>query len=113
MKFTLKNASEFGWDGLKGHAYNSTEDFPNASGAYFEVTGSHGKVKTTKSDRIYFIIDGNGEFIIDGNIIEVTKTDMVIVPKNTPYDYKAKGGTLKMFLVHTPAYTPEHDIKLE
>ena len=44
MKFKLKDASQFGWDGLKGWAYNSKDDFLNASGAYFEVTGSHGMV---------------------------------------------------------------------
>jgi len=113
MKFTLKKAFKFGWEGLKGWAYNSRGDFPNASAAYFEVTGSHGKVKTTKSDRIYLVLDGQGEFTIDGKIIPVEKTDVVIVPKNTPYDYKATKGTLKLFLVHCPAFDPEADVKLE
>ena len=113
MKYVLKKAYQFGWEGLKGWAYNSKDDFPNASAAYFEVTGSHGKVKTTKSDRIYFVLEGQGEFIIDGKIISVEKTDVVIVPKNTPYDYKAMKGTLKLFLVHCPAFDPEADVKLE
>ncbi len=69
MKFTLNKAFKFGWEGLKGWAYNSKDDFPNASAAYFEVTGKHGKTKTTKSDRIYFVIDGEGEFIINGKTI--------------------------------------------
>ena len=81
--------------------------------AYFEVTGRHGKVKSTKSDRIYLILDGQGEFIIDGKIIPVGKRDVIIFPKNTPYDYKAEKGTLKLFLVHCPAFDPEADVKLE
>jgi mannose-6-phosphate isomerase-like protein (cupin superfamily) len=113
MKFSLKDASKFGWKGLTGFAYNSKDDFPNASAAYFEVTEKHGKVKTTKSDRIYVVIDGEGEFTINGKIIPVQKMDVVIVPKNTPYDYRATKGTLKLFLVHCPAFDPKAEIKLE
>lgn len=113
MKYILKKAYKFGWEGLDGWAYNSKDDFPNASAAYFEVTVKHGTVKTTKSDRIYLILDGKGEFIINGEVIPVKKTDVVIVPKNTPYDYQAREGILKLFLVHTPAFDPEADVKLE
>lgn len=114
MKFTLKGAKEFGREGLKGFAYNSAEDFLNASAAYLEVTGRHGKIKTTTSDRIYYVLDGNGIFTIGDENREVQKTDVVIIPKNTPYDFKAMNGSvLKMFLVHTPAFDPDTDIKLE
>lgn len=113
MKFTLKNARQFGWDGLKGYAYNDSRDFPNASGAYFEVTRSHGKVKTTKSDRVYYVLEGKGEFIVAGETISVEPTDVVIVPKDTEYDYRATSGTMKLFLVHTPAYDPDAEVKLE
>ncbi len=81
MKFLFRVAKKFGWGGLKGWAYSSKENFPNASAAYFEVTGSHGKVKTTKSDRVYFVLGGKGEFIINGRGILVKKSDVVIIPK--------------------------------
>lgn len=110
MKFKLEDGKEFGWEGLDARAYNSKEDFENASAAYFEVDGSHGKVKTTRSDRVYYVIDGSGKFIIDGEEVEVEKTDVVIVPKDTPYDYE---GKMKLFLVHCPAYDPEAEVELE
>lgn len=113
MRFTLKGARQFEWKGLKGWPYNSKEDFARASGVYLEVVGSHGKTKTIKSDRIYFIVDGEGEFIINEEVIPVEKSDMVIVPKDTPYDYRAKEGVLKLFLVHTPAFDPDCEVKLE
>ena len=113
MKFSLKDAHEFKWEGLKGWAYNSKEDFANASGAYFELTGSHGKVRTDKSDRVYFVVGGEGEFTIGGKVFSVGEKDVVIVPKNTPYDYRARGGVLKLFLVHTPAFDPDFEIKLD
>lgn len=110
MKFKLKDAAGFGWEGLKGWAYNSKEDFANSSAAYFEVDGAHGKVKTTKSDRVYLVLEGSGEFIINDKTIQVEKTNVVIVPKNTPYNYK---GKMKLFLVHCPAFDQDAEIKLE
>ena len=113
MKFSLKDAPEFSWDGLKGQAISSADDFPAASAAYFEVTGRHGKVKSKVSNRVYFVLDGEGEFTIDGDVERVIKDDIIIVPKNTPYDYRATKGTLKMYLIHTPAYDREAEVRLE
>lgn len=113
MRFSLKRARKFGWKGLKGWVFNSKTDFKNASAAYFEVTGRHGKIKTKKSDRIYFVIDGHGEFSVGKKVFRVKKNDVVIVPKNTPYDYRTLNGKLKLFLVHTPAFDPKAEVNLE
>ena len=113
LKFKLKDAYKFGWKGLKGVAYNSKEDFKKASAALFEVTGRHGKVKSLVSDRIYLVLEGKGEFIANEKIVPVEKNDVIIIPKNTPYDYKAVRGTLKLFLVHAPAFDENKEVKLE
>jgi len=113
LKFKLKDAHKFGWKGLKGLAYNSKEDFKRASAAIFEVTGRHGKVKSLVSDRIYLVLEGRGEFIINGKKVPVEKNDVIIVPKNTPYDYKAVKGKLRLFLVHAPAFDESKEVKLE
>ncbi|MCD6477996.1 MAG: cupin domain-containing protein [Candidatus Aenigmarchaeota archaeon] len=113
-KFTLKEAYDFGWEGIKGKAYNNSSDFKDASVALFEVTGRHGKVKSLVSNRVYYVLEGEGEFIIDEKTIPVKPTDVIIIPKNTPYDYKAiKGTVLKLLLVHTPSWAPEKEVKLE
>ena len=110
MKFTLRKATEFGWKGLKGYAYSSKKDFKNASAAYFEVQTHHGKVKNRLSDRIYYVLEGKGRFIINNKIFPVIKTDLIIVPKNTSYDYV---GKMKLFLVHVPAFDQKYEMKLE
>ncbi|MDD5163335.1 MAG: hypothetical protein PHD95_03960 [Candidatus ainarchaeum sp.] len=110
MKFKLKNAEKFGWKGIKGKAYNSKEIFANASAAYIEVAGAHGKIKITGMDGIYLVLEGRGEFVIGNETIQAEKMDVVIVPKNTPYNYK---GKMKLFLVHCPAFDPNSEIKLE
>ena len=113
LKFKLKNARKFGWKGLKGLSYSSKENFKRASAAIFEVTGSHGKVKSLVSDRVYFILEGKGEFTINGKKVLVEKNDVIIVPKNTPYDYRTLKGKLKLFLVHAPAFDSKKEVRLE
>ncbi len=113
LKFKLKNTFQFGWEGLKGRAYNSKEDFPGASAATVEITGRHGKAKSLVSDIIYLVLEGKGEFIINEEIIPIEKNDVIIVPKNTPYDYRAVDGTLKLYLVHTPAFDEHKEVKLK
>jgi len=113
LKFKLKDAHQFGWKGLKGWAINSKEDFEGASAAMFEVTGRHGKVKSLISDRIYLVLEGKGKFVINGKVIPVEKDDVIIVPKNTPYDYKAVKGKLKLYLIHIPAFDDKKEVKLE
>ncbi|MFA5755117.1 MAG: hypothetical protein WC909_01995 [Candidatus Paceibacterota bacterium] len=113
MKFEFNKTLKFGWKGLKGWSYNSSADFPRASAAYFEVTGNHGRVKSKKSDRIYFVVDGRGEFMIKDKTISVKKKDVIIVPRNTDYDYKAKNGIMKLFLTHSPAYNEKEEVKYE
>jgi mannose-6-phosphate isomerase-like protein (cupin superfamily) len=114
MKFTLKKAYKVGWEGWNGWSYSSKEDFKRASALYIEVTGRHGLSKTTKSDRVYYVIGGKGEFVIDGEEIRVERTDVVIVPRNTLYDYKRIGKkALKLFLVHAPAFDERYVVDLE
>jgi len=110
LKFTLERAFQFGWEGLKGWAYNSANDFPRASAAIFEVTTHHGKVKSTISDRVYYVLEGNGDFVVGEEVVHVKAQDVVIVPKNTPYDYR---GKMRLFLVHVPAYDESGEVKME
>ncbi|OGF26681.1 hypothetical protein A2477_03095 [Candidatus Falkowbacteria bacterium RIFOXYC2_FULL_47_12] len=110
MKFTLQNAKQFGWEGVKGFEYSNKNDFQNVSIAYAEISGRHGKIKNTKSDRVYIVFEGEGEFILDGKVIPVQRMDALIVPKNTPYDYH---GAMKVFLMDLPAFEEGNDVKLE
>lgn len=112
MKFKLHDASKFGWEGLEGLSYSSREDFAEASAARFKVIGAHGKVKSTSSNRVYLVLDGKGEFTINGVSEHVEKDDVIIVPKDTPYDYRAVGKPLELFLVHIPAYNPADEVQL-
>ena len=112
MKFTLKNSIKFSWDGWSGWAYNSKEDFKNARAIYVEVEKRWGKGKTTTSDRVYYIIDGEGVFEVREKKFSVKKGDVIIVPKNTVYDYWTVKGKLKLFCVHVPAFDEAGEVKI-
>lgn len=110
MKFSLKDAKPFSVEEIKGFEYNTKQDFANASVVFAKVKGRHGKIKNVKSDRVYIVVDGEGKFVIDGKETEVKKNDVVIVPKNSPYDYQ---GNMKIFPVDCPAFEKDADMKLE
>jgi mannose-6-phosphate isomerase-like protein (cupin superfamily) len=113
MKFSKAQADKRGWDGLDYWVYSSKEQFPQASAVYFEVTKAHGKVKSTISDRVYYITEGEGIFEVDGQQDEVKAGDVVIIPRNTPYNYWRTGDSFKLFLVHTPAFDPAGEVRLD
>jgi mannose-6-phosphate isomerase-like protein (cupin superfamily) len=82
---------------------------PDFSAALIEIDGSHGKLKCIGEDRIYFILEGEGVFIIDDQENMVAKDDLVFVPKNTPYDII---GKLRYLLVCAPEFNPSDDVIL-
>lgn len=87
--------------------YKINEKF---SGTLIKIDGKHGKIKCLKEDRIYFILEGNGKFIIDDREFEVSKEDLVFVPMNTPYDIL---GKMKYFLICSPEFKVGDDVFLE
>ncbi len=82
----------------------------NFSGALIEINGNHGAVKCLNEDRIYFIIEGNGIFIINDKENSISPNDLIFIPKNTPYNII---GKLKFFMICSPEFNPDDDVHLE
>ncbi|MBP6858851.1 MAG: hypothetical protein KBC33_03425 [Candidatus Pacebacteria bacterium] len=110
LHFKLSNTKEFSWSGLQGWSYLEKADFERASAARFKVTDRHGRVFNDISDRVYLVLDGSGWFDVAGDKFSVEKDDVIIVPRQTEYDY---GGNMELFLVHAPAYDRSTDHDLE
>lgn len=81
----------------------------NFSAALVEINGDHGKLKCIGEDRIYFILDGEGLFIINDEENNVSQNDLIFVPKNTPYNII---GKLKYLLICSPEFNPKDDVFL-
>ena len=111
MKFTLETA--WHWSvpgGLEGWSYGSKDVSPVASASVVQVNGRHGKSKTTVSDRVVYILEGEGEYVVGDEVFPVHHTDVIIIPKNTAFDCS---GTMRLLVVHVPAYDHEHEMSLE
>lgn len=85
-------------------------DNPPISITKLELIGENQTVKNTVSDMFYYIIDGEGDFIIDDKKHHVKKGNLVCIPKNTTYK---DNGNLKMLSIATPKFDRKNVIYLK
>lgn len=107
------------------YIYNEPADY-----AFRDVNGHHGKRFGTNSPKTnhliiecddklsvslvqnacefdYYILEGDGFFIFDGESQSVKPGDLVVIPPGTQYSF---GGRLKMLLINTPPWTQEQEV---
>lgn len=92
MYISRDNSKREDWDKVKSWNYKLPHLSPKLSVVYAEVEGEHGEVTTRESEWIYYIIEGNGKFIINGETTKVSGGDVITVPAKTPYNYIADNG---------------------
>lgn len=71
------------------------------------LDGSHPFMKNINSNRTYYLLNGNAQFIFDGETIDIQSGEMLVIPKNTKYAFKGKFDAI---LVDSPAFDPNDDI---
>jgi len=99
MKISKQQSIQEDWDEVRSWNYKISSTTPKQSVVYAELDGDHGEVSTNELERIYYILDGDGEFVYDGETIKVQKDDVITVPPNTVFNYHPTGGkTLKVIL---------------
>lgn len=106
MKFTVKKARKFGWEGVLGWNVN-LED--TASVSYIEIDTEIPLRKNSKNNRVYFLIDGEVVFLIDNKKYRITDKQAIFIPKNTKYSYKPK-GKIKLVEANIPAFDEASEI---
>lgn len=108
LKFNQTTGYKFDRGDVKGFSFNTKEQFSRLSAARFDCLGKHPKMKSINSDRLYFILKGNGKFSSGNKTICVKANDVIIIPKNTIYSYE---GTMTCFLVHRPSFDRNQEIR--
>ena len=108
LKFTKTSGYKFDRGDVKGFSFNTKEQFSRMSSAWFECRGKHSEMKSINSDRMYFILQGNGKFTVNNQSVTVKQKEVIIIPKNTPYSYE---GKFTSFLVHSPAFDRKQEIR--
>jgi mannose-6-phosphate isomerase-like protein (cupin superfamily) len=110
MKFKTKEGFNFKVHDVIGIAVTSDQHSKYASLAVLHVEGRRGEGKYTLGDRFYYITSGNGQFRINGNLLDVEYDDVILIPKDTPYSYH---GSFKAIEVNAPAFNPDYAVELE
>ena len=95
--------------------YDTKEAFEGASVGIVEYRGRHGRTRQPAGDRIYLVLKGEGKFLFgnerrDDELVPVTKYDVVLIPKDTTYDYP---GRMRIFLVRVPTNEQDSDVHLD
>jgi mannose-6-phosphate isomerase-like protein (cupin superfamily) len=99
MKINASQAVREDWDQCRSWNYKLKQLSGYQSVVYAELDGQHGESQAEDLERVYFIIEGQGEFSIAGQIEQVSKGDVITIPPHTTYDYKpAENTTLKILL---------------
>ena len=70
----------------------------------------HREARSTRSDKYYFVAEGELEFILDGRLLHLRNQDFCIVPRGMRFSYRNRSTHLaRLVLVHTPSF----DLKAE
>ena len=94
-------------NGVTMKIYSDIDDCKQAAVVYQETDEGHlEEFYHSKSAFIYYIIDGNGVFHIDGEAFEVKKSDVVIIPPGRKFYYM---GKLKQVCITAPAWEPQYE----
>jgi mannose-6-phosphate isomerase-like protein (cupin superfamily) len=100
MKITQAQSIRHDWDKTKSWNYKLRHLSPYQSIVYAEITDNHGEVNTSDVERLYYIVEGEGEFVIGKEITKVVKGDVFTVAPHTVYNYHSlPGSVLKVVLI--------------
>ena len=101
---SIINCAEYTKGPLNIRNVIAKEDKTRMSVSIIEINGENTKTNNSRSDTIYYILEGNGVFEIDGEKSEVNSGDCVYIPKGSVYKDK---GVMRMLSICTPPYDPD------
>lgn len=82
-------------------------DGPDLSMTWVKLDGTHPRLSTTSSTRVYYVLSGEGTFSVgDDPPVDVRADDVVVVPRGVEYGYS---GSLTALIVNAPGYRPGDD----
>ena len=106
MKITKKEAEIKAKFGIDLWVYKTGTE--KAGFAYIETTGGHLEEFYNKvSTFIYYILEGEGTFFLDGVATPAKATDLLVIRPNTKIYYL---GKMKLNLITVPAWKLEDEV---
>ena len=99
FKISKQDAIHHGREGVDGYYYQLPQIEKGTTVAYAEFTGEHGQRTIGDRARIYYVLEGNAEFEINGEKFNATATDLITIPAGATYNLWPKSDILKVLLV--------------
>jgi mannose-6-phosphate isomerase-like protein (cupin superfamily) len=112
MIIRQKEMEQFDFDGLKIADYTAKCD----AGSSFAVISvpphiSHKLSWSRRSDKYYYVIVGEIDFIVDDKEFALSDGDLCVIRKGEKFRYKNNSNeTVKMILVHTPNFRLDQEV---
>ena len=96
------------------HPHNTLNGINYSIAQFTLEPGKKSKLHKMKSSEIYYILEGNGEILIDGESFNIEKDDSVYVPPNSKQFIRNSGSeNLKFLCIVEPAWKADDEILLE
>ena len=74
----------------------------------------HRRVRSSRSDKYYYMIEGGLQFIVEGETQTIMAGDACIVPVGQTFEYDNTSNTdARVLVVQTPPYDPSAETYLE
>lgn len=93
-----ENAVAHSRDGVSATYYQFPEIGGGTTIAFAQFTGPHGERTIGDRPRIYAVLEGSGEFVINGEKMVANKGDVVAIPPHATYNLFPKDGPVKIIL---------------
>ena len=107
MKIIRKKETIISKNSLKCTAIEYPLNDKDINGAVIKLKGRYpdkGKTVNTKCKEMAYIINGEGQIVVNNKKIVLCKGDLVLIYPNEEYYWE---GDLEMFIPCTPAWFPE------
>ncbi len=98
-KVTRQQAMFHERDGVSAYYYQLPDINSGTTVAYAEFRGEHGQSTIGERSRIYYILDGEAEFLINNEKFDASAGDTVAIPSHGTYNLWPKSEVVKVLLV--------------
>jgi mannose-6-phosphate isomerase-like protein (cupin superfamily) len=86
----------------------AAEHGADVSLTWVRLTGRHRRLRTDRSTRVYYVLDGGATFVLgDGERFEARRDDVVVIPRGVPYEF---WGEMTYVVVNGPAFVDGDDV---
>ena len=98
MKISKKDSIHHSRPGVNGYYYQLPQINNGTTITYAEFTGEHGQATIGDRERIYYILEGKAEFLVNGEKFLVETGDQIPIPPKATYNLWTKSPKLKVLL---------------